>query len=277
MPPKRQNANSRHGQRTSYNQFKKSTPKYKKNISTSSVALLYGLHSVAAALANPLRKIYSFKLTRNALSKLQEQIKGRATDKERAIEPEIVDPRELDKLLGAETVHQGVLLEVEPLATIAIEDLPPRSPLLVLDQVTDPHNVGAIIRSAAAFDIQGLILTERHSPPFSGTLAKTASGGLEHVPICLVSNLAQALQKLGDFNYWRIGLDSAGDHFLEDQTLTQQTALVLGAEGKGLRRLTAEHCDTICKIKTAAPISSLNVSNAAAIALHSLYCKMQTS
>lgn len=226
---------------------------------------LFGLHTVEAALANPRRKIHKLKASRNAAAKLQNSLSLHNPP------VEIVDIRELDKILGADTVHQGVFLEADPLPVIDIEDLDGRSPILILDQVTDPHNVGAILRSAAAFGVGALVMTTRHSPPLSGISAKIASGGLEHVPVCHVGNLARALEEIGQAGYWRIGLDGEGDSCLEDIDLKGQIALVLGAEGKGLRRLTMENCDQIAKISTAADLTSLNVSNAAAVALHTVH------
>jgi 23S rRNA (guanosine2251-2'-O)-methyltransferase len=186
----------------------------------------------------------------------------------RGLNPEAASPRDLDRLLGADTVHQGVVLDVEPLSPLALEDVDDAGLLLVLDQVTDPHNVGAALRSAAAFGASGLVMTERHSPPLSGALAKAASGALDLVPVILVKNLAQSLAELGNRSFLRVGLAEEASTPLENAQLTRPLALVLGAEGRGLRHLTREHCDLICRIATVSRFASLNVSNAAAIALH---------
>jgi 23S rRNA (guanosine2251-2'-O)-methyltransferase len=140
--------------------------------------------------------------------------------------------------------------------------------LLVLDQVTDPQNVGAALRSVAAFGASGLVLTERHTPPLHGVLAKAASGALDIVPVILVKNLAQSLAELGERGFLRVGLAEEASEALETAPLTRPLALVLGAEGKGLRQLTREHCDRLCRISTQNAFASLNVSNAAAVALH---------
>jgi 23S rRNA (guanosine2251-2'-O)-methyltransferase len=166
-----------------------------------------------------------------------------------------------------EAVHQGLLLEARPLAPIDLAHLPANGLALVLDQITDPRNVGAILRTAAAFAVDALVTTERHSPEFTGALAKSASGGLEHVPICSVTNLARALGEMGDMGYWRIGLDSDAPVRLAGETLSRPLALVLGAEERGLRRLTRERCDRLARLDLPGPIKSLNVSNACAIAL----------
>src|SRR5262249_54880606 len=172
---------------------------------------------------------------------------------------------------GAETVHQGALIEAEPLPEPSLALLAerlPLGPLLVLDQVTDPHNVGAILRSAAVFGAAGVVLTRRHSPPLEGALAKSASGALEHVPVALVQNLARALLDLKQLGVTVVGLEGEASEPLESGTWPDRAALVLGAESKGLRQLTRASCDRLCRITTEGPLNSLNVSNAAAVALH---------
>jgi len=179
-----------------------------------------------------------------------------------------VTPRDLDRQLGADAVHQGVLAEAENLPPVGLDEVDAGGILLVLDQVTDPQNVGAALRSAAAFGASGLVMTERHSPPLQSALAKAASGALDIVPVILVKNLAQALAELGERGVVRVGLAEEADTALETAQLTRPLALVLGAEGKGLRQLTREHCDRVCRISTKSALASLNVSNAAAVALH---------
>ncbi|MBV9393963.1 MAG: RNA methyltransferase, partial [Methylobacteriaceae bacterium] len=169
---------------------------------------------------------------------------------------------------GTHAVHQGLFLEAHAMESGDISDLEQSHGIVVvLDQVTDPHNFGAIVRTAAAFGVEALIATHRHSPVPSGVLAKAASGGLEHVPLINVTNLARALDKLGDYGFFRIALDSGGPAPLGSLSLSKPLALVLGAEGQGLRRLTREKCDAIARLDLPGPIKSLNVSNACAIAL----------
>lgn len=223
---------------------------------------LFGFHAVEAALANDKRPVFSMQATENAIHKLAPQIA------KRGLEPERVLPKALDRQLGADTVHQGVLLEAGPLESLTLEDLDLSGTILVLDQVTDPHNVGAVLRSAAAFGAKGLIMTQRHSPPLGGVLAKSASGALDLVPVVQVRNLAEALAELGERGVTRLGLAEEADMALEEVQLTYPLTLVLGAEGRGLRQLTRERCDILCRITTASAWASLNVSNAAAIALH---------
>ena len=213
------------------------------------------------ALQNPRRKAMVLHITENALNRLNEAL-PRLT-----ITPRLARAEEIDRLTGSGAVHQGIALEVDGLPAADLVDLSGEGVVIVLDQVTDPHNVGAILRTAAAFAAEAIIITERHAPDAIGVLAKTASGGLEHVPLIEVGNLAQALVKLGDMGYWRVGLDSEGPEELEKSLATGPVALVLGAEGRGLRRLTRERCDTLARLDMPGAIKSLNVSNAAAVAL----------
>jgi 23S rRNA (guanosine2251-2'-O)-methyltransferase len=225
------------------------------------VSLIYGFHSVAAALAAPRRELIRLYATPAAAERLGAEIAACA------LETRIVSAEEISALSPRDAVHQGVLLEARPLAPIDVSELPANGLALVLDQITDPHNVGAILRTAAAFAVDALVTTERHSPELAGALAKSASGGLEHVPICTVPNLARALEEMGDMGYWRVGLDSEAEVKLTDEPLTRPLALVLGAEDKGLRRLTRERCDRMARLDLPGAIKSLNVSNACAIAL----------
>ncbi len=225
------------------------------------VSLIYGFHSVGAALKAPRRELIRLYATAAAAGRLDAEIAARG------LETRILSPEEISARAPREAVHQGLLLEARPLAPIDVADLPANGLVLVLDQITDPHNVGAILRTGAAFGVDALVTTERHSPEFAGALAKSASGGLEHVPICSVTNLARALVELGDMGYWRIGLDSEATARLTDETLTRPLALVLGAEDKGLRRLTRERCDRTARLDLPGAIKSLNVSNACAVAL----------
>lgn len=227
---------------------------------------LFGVHAVEAALSNPDRRILRLVATENGENRLAEPIRKRGLKAERA------SPRELDRILGADTVHQGLMIETEPLPEPELADMAEAAiaggPIVILDHVTDPHNVGAVLRSAAAFGASGLIMTRRHSPPLNGVLAKSASGALELVPVCLVQNLARAMQELKEQGIRLLGLDGDGTEVLEDEGFAGPTAIVLGAEGKGLRDLTRETCDCVLRISTVGPLASLNVSNAAAVALH---------
>jgi 23S rRNA (guanosine2251-2'-O)-methyltransferase len=237
-------------------------PENPRRAANSDRILLYGLHAVEAALANPNRTIWRLLATENAARRLETALRARG------VAPEDAIPRQLDKMVGSDAVHQGIVLETAPLPPVELEDLRPEGILLVLDQVTDPQNVGAVLRSAAAFGAVALVLPERHSPPLTGALAKAASGALDIVPVILVGNLAQALVRLGAAGFLRVGLAEEGSEPLETANLSVPLALVLGAEGKGLRQLTRETCDRLCRISTKGPLASLNVSNAAAIALH---------
>jgi 23S rRNA (guanosine2251-2'-O)-methyltransferase len=225
-------------------------------------AILYGWHTVSAALANPRRKIRKLLLTENAARRLaEENIDTRVT-------PEIVRPQLIDQRLGPDAVHQGMLAEADPLPSPDIATLKQEGIVLVLDQITDPHNVGAILRSAAAFAVKAIVTTARHSPEATGVLAKSASGALELVPLVLVQNLARALTALNERGFLTVGLDSEGSDDLSKVELREPLALVLGAEGKGLRQLTRETCATVARLDMPGEIKSLNVSNAAVLALY---------
>jgi 23S rRNA (guanosine2251-2'-O)-methyltransferase len=224
--------------------------------------VLYGWHTVKAALENPQRRFHRLLATENAARRLTEdQVKF-------PLEPELVRPEDIAAIAGAQTVHQGLYAEADPLASPELEDVATGGIVLVLDQITDPHNVGAILRSAAAFAARAVVTTERHSPEATGVLAKAASGALEYVPIATVVNLARALEELHELNTFLVGLDSSGEADLAATPLSAPLALVIGAEGKGLRRLTRARCDVIARLALPGRITSLNVSNAAAVALY---------
>jgi 23S rRNA (guanosine2251-2'-O)-methyltransferase len=224
---------------------------------------LWGKHPVAAALDNPERKILRAWATRDAAAFMQFPSDVPVT---------LAEAPDLGRLVPHDAPHQGVVIEVEPLDDAWLDGLIAEAPegavLLVLDQVTDPHNVGAILRSAAAFGAIGIVTQDRHSPPEGGVLAKAASGALERVPWVRVVNLARALEEIGEAGFWRIGLAGDADTDLKDALGSPRVALVLGAEGAGLRPNTREHCDAIARLPISDAIESLNVSNAAAVALY---------
>jgi len=225
-------------------------------------AILYGWHTVKAALENPQRRIRRLYVTENAARRLADD--GVALP----VTPELVRPDAIAARLGADAVHQGLLAEADPLPSPDLDDLAAHGIVLVLDQITDPHNVGAILRTAAGFDVAAIVTTARHSPEATGVLAKAASGALEYVPIVVVQNLARALGEFKARGYLVVGLDSTGDADLSDVALSAPLALVLGAEGKGLRQLTRATCDRLARLDLPGKIKSLNVSNAAALALY---------
>jgi 23S rRNA (guanosine2251-2'-O)-methyltransferase len=223
--------------------------------------VLYGWHTVKAALDNPARHIHRLYATENAARRLA--VEPTALQ----IEPEIVRPDAIAHRLGPDAVHNGLLAEADPLPSPELEDIAPQGIVLVLDQITDPHNVGAILRTAAGFDVAAVVTTARHSPEATGVLAKAASGALEYVPIVTVQNLARALETLRERGFFLVGLDSTGDVNLIEAALRAPLALVLGAEGKGLRQLSRASCDRVARLDLPGRIKSLNVSNAAALAL----------
>jgi 23S rRNA (guanosine2251-2'-O)-methyltransferase len=224
--------------------------------------VLYGWHTVKAALENPARRIGRLLATENAARRLAED------GVPLPVKPELVRPDVIDARLGPDAVHQGLLAEADPLSAPTVTELEPDGIVLVLDQITDPHNVGAILRSAAAFAVGAIVTTARHSPEATGVLAKSASGALELVPMVTVQNLARGLEELRQRDFLLVGLDSGGDADLADVALRAPLALVLGAEGKGLRQLTKATCDRLARIDVPGEIKSLNVSNAAALALY---------
>lgn len=232
---------------------------------------IYGLHAVEFALRNPARNIIAIWATENAQRKLSTALSSRGVPVTSAT------PRELDRRLGPDAVHQGIIIEASAPATVSLIETAESAvagaqPIVLLDQVTDPHNVGAVLRSSAVFGAAAVVMTQRHSPILGPTLAKSASGALDVMPVCLVQNLAKAINDLKQQAFAVIGLDGGGDHrLLEDglaERAQQPLALVFGAEGKGLRELTRQSCDELCRIGGDGPIASLNVSNAAAVALH---------
>jgi 23S rRNA (guanosine2251-2'-O)-methyltransferase len=224
---------------------------------------LWGKHAVGAALDNPERKVLKAWATREAAAFMQFP---------KDLPVTLAEAPDLGRLVPHDAPHQGVVIEVEPLEDAWLDELigrpPERALVLVLDQVTDPQNVGAILRSAAAFGAIGIVTQDRHSPPESGVVAKAASGALERVAWVRVVNLARALEEIGEAGFWRIGLAGDADMELREALGPGRIALVLGAEGEGLRPNTREHCDAIARLPITDVVESLNVSNAAAVALY---------
>jgi 23S rRNA (guanosine2251-2'-O)-methyltransferase len=230
---------------------------------------LYGHHAVAAAFGNPNRRPERLLATANAAERLKRDCPDAA--------PEIVERPAIDAVLPPGAVHQGLALLAAPLPgpslEALLESLGDAALLVVLDQVTDPQNVGAILRSSAAFGATAVLVPRRHAPPVTGVLAKAASGAIEHVPLIEVGNLERALAQLKKAGFWCVGLDAAADRNIAEVEGDARLALVMGAEGSGLRRLTAERCDILVRLPTDGPVATLNVSNAAAVALYALSCK----
>jgi len=229
---------------------------------------LYGLHAVRSALSNPRRFVRRAVLTERAVEELGQKLLAR-------VKHEITDMHGVSRTLPDGAVHQGVALLCEPLPRLELDSVlavagAKRRIVLVLDQITDPHNAGAILRTAAAFGVAAIIVQDRHSPPESGVLAKAASGALDLVPIVHVVNVARTLEDLGKREFWRVALSSDGESALKDVVGTADIALVLGSEGGGIRRLVRERCDVRAFVAIDPAVDSLNVSNAAAIALYEL-------
>jgi 23S rRNA (guanosine2251-2'-O)-methyltransferase len=231
---------------------------------TSGNPKFWGRHAVLAAIANPERRVLKIWGTREALGQLELPP---------VLPIQYCDAADLARFVPRDAPHQGIVAEVTPLEDVWLADIldehgEDNRPILVLDQVTDPHNVGAIFRSAAAFDAVAVVTQDRHAPPESGVLAKSASGALELVPWVRVVNLARALEEIAEYNYWRIGLSGHAEISLGEALSPNRNALVLGAEGEGMRHNIEEHCDQIAKLPISHRMESLNVSNAAAIALY---------
>ncbi len=244
---------------------------------------IYGRHAVRAALQNPARRLRRLVVTADLAAEVRAWLAGAKARTAEELQLETLDRPRLEALLPEGAVHQGVALQAEPLPAAFIEDvLAELSPatgsavVVVLDQVSDPQNVGAVLRSAAAFGAHALILPEHGTPPGTAALAKAASGALELVPLVRVTNLARALDKLKEAGFWCVGLEEGGEKLLGELDLAGRVALVLGAEGEGLRRLTRERCDFLARLPTRDPLGSLNVSNAAAIALYEVARRQPT-
>ena len=229
---------------------------------------LYGLHAVKAALANPRRKLGRAVLTPRAAEIIGEKLLQR-------VRVEIMEPGAIDRMVPPGAVHQGAALEASPLKSHDLDEVLAqnhggRRVILVLDQLSDPHNVGAILRTASAFGVTAVMVQDRHGPPQSGALAKAASGALDLIPYIEVVNISRALDQLAERGFWRIALAGDGDTSLAQAVPAGDVALVLGSEGDGIRRLVREHCEASAFIPIDRSVESLNVSNAAAIALYEL-------
>ncbi|MEY4471789.1 MAG: rRNA ((2251)-2-O)-methyltransferase RlmB [Pseudomonadota bacterium] len=232
---------------------------------------LWGRHAVEAALKNPDRNHRKLWATREGIASLDGELPA-------DFPVEYAQPADLARLVARDAPHQGLVLDCDALEDVFLDEVlssDPARPLVVLDQVTDPHNVGAIMRSAAAFNAAAIVTQDRHAPPESGTLAKSASGALEVVPWIRVVNLARALEEMAEAGYWRIGLDGEGKATLAEALPVGPIALVLGAEGEGMRHNIMQHCDAIARLPMSGAVESLNVSNAAAIALYALATRPQ--
>jgi 23S rRNA (guanosine2251-2'-O)-methyltransferase len=240
---------------------------------------LYGVHAVREAWLNPGRRVQALYATSDA-AKSFEPVLAEARQKGlKRPAPSVVQKEAIEKMLQKGAVHQGLALACPPLEDVFIQDMIIRAQsqentlLLMLDQVTDPHNVGAILRSACALGAHGVIMQRKHAPTLEGVLAKTACGAIEHIPVAYETNLSRALEELKDGGFFAYGLDERGDTDIAACNASGKTVLVLGAEGPGMRRLVREHCDALVRLPTSGPIASLNVSNAAAVALYALIKK----
>ncbi len=224
---------------------------------------IYGTHAVLAALKNPHRTLHKLWLTKKSQETFSPFLKK--------VSHKIVEDKVLASFLPKGAVHQDVVLETSPLQELSLEEMvetfPEEACVVILDQVTDPQNLGAILRSCATFGANALIVSEHHSPQFEGTIAKVASGALEYVPLIRVVNMARTLEKLQENDFWCYGFAEEGKEVLGSRPLTGRIALIFGAEGEGLRRLTKEHCDGLLKLPTSSHFTTLNVAQTVAVAL----------
>jgi len=264
MPMTKRKSENRSSQGKKHHFRRGKAPKGKNKAKAGDQFWIYGTHAVHAALLNPARQKQSLLATKSAAEALPAE----------SPKPEIMASADIEKRLPPGSIHQGLALLTAPLAEDRLETLSPvtdQDVVVVLDQVTDPQNIGAILRSCAAFGAKALVMQERHSPPLSGVVAKAATGALEHIATHHVTNISRALETLADLGYERLGLAEGGALSLPDYQRSGPVALVLGAEGSGLRRLTKEHCDQLISLPTSEIQSSLNVSNAAAVSLYALF------
>ena len=240
---------------------------------TSSGNILYGRHPVMAVLNNPRRRISKILCTKDNFDEIK------AVCQQNKINTGIintVDKKDIDRGLPRDAVHQGFAVYCSELEDYSLEDIciladqKSRCHVLILDQVTDPQNIGAIIRSCVAFDTLALILQDKNSPAETGTMAKASAGTIEHLPICRVTNLSRAIQQLKDAGFWTIGMDGYAETYIDEVNKSGKTAIIMGSEGKGMRRLVEESCDMTVKLPISEKVESLNVSTAAAIALYEM-------
>ena len=261
------------------NQKKNKTKKPMKPAKTKQPAKvrlnLFGIHAVREAWLNPSRFVNHIFITQEAMRGFESVITQAQKQGLKRPAPEIIEKEKLAKMLPPGAVHQGIAMQAQALAEKDIRDLviaagDENSVLAILDQVTDPHNVGAILRSACAFGLKGLVMQSKHAPALEGVLAKTACGAAEHIPVAYETNLSRAIEYLQQEGYFVIGLDERGEQPLSSYRHSGKTAIVLGAEGPGIRRLVAEKCDALYQLPTQPPIASLNVSTAAAVAFYEL-------
>jgi len=237
---------------------------------------LFGFHAVAEAWLNPKRHIHALFITESAMYGFEETMKKATAKGLKRPDPQIIDKQVLDSATPPGAVHQGVAVSAQNLEGLDIRDImaqtfdDDRTVLIMLDQVTDPHNVGAILRSASVFGASGLIMQDKHAPDLGGTLAKTACGAVEHVPVIYETNLTRCLETLQKERYFAVGLDERGEKEMEELPDYNKLVLVMGAEGDGIRRLVREQCDILARLPVSGAIPCLNVSNAAAVALYTV-------